>query len=981
MTTPTLVLILTATMAGVAGVAVLAWFLYTAYLNWFERRLEGRNGMYRKLVAEFASGEPEGMDAELHRSKVLKDLGALEAALEEQARSTDQPPWLLDAYDRRGLIDKYAKRLGKARRWKERALAAEILGRVGNAKAVPALLDAVRITHTEDAHVRDIALRALGRIADPRAIAPLIEALEGSEPWLAPHIAGILLHHGNQAVEPLLAVLARHAPSHARAWAANVLGELHAAPALPALLRGLEDPDDEARARSATALGNLGDRSAVAALLDHLLADPAQLVRASMASALGQLGDPDVTGRLVHALGDPAWWVRLRSVEALEHLGPQAEQALLTALDSGDGEIRRRAAVALERLGTAAVLAARVRNEENAGTAAAVLAKFSSAGARDMMAELLAAPEESVRRVMLGSLRRAGRRDLAAEIARAAVADPDPSLRSAALETLSTFHAPEAIPAALEVERGDPEPAVRAAAIGTLARLGHQDAVHRAMAHAGDAHAAVRAAAIDACARLSLQGVGDQLLGLLNDDPSPLVRERAALAVGLLAVPGGAAALDAVRRRPEPSAVHAAALLAIGIFDQESMVARLAEMPDSLAMQESLRDRLRRDPWFRLLRRRLPAVTAPELRAISTHTIEAAEAVLAREMEEVLDPGERIRLIGGLRALQGEESREALIEAARRDPSPEARMAALAALGEILRGDELLLVARQALADPSLLVRRAAVNLFSRIPPEEGLPAVIRSLRPGEDPSIFAAVTDLASASFRVFADLALRMPDDGDEAMVVVRIARASGHPDLRRLLLVLARSRSPEVRAEVASVWRQRPETADAESVAALILDPAVGVRRAAVRAAAATRMWSLLGRLAVDPDASVRRETALAVGAARDRIEETDAILEELAGDVAMPVRAAAYAARLVQGIPIPPPPRVAFGEVAAALRESADLPELRNIARTAADEDRRLAASFALAFLHDQVARDVAQTDPLPSIRHRVGSTLELAAARP
>jgi len=982
MTTLTLILVFAGTMTGVTVVAVLAWFLYTAYLNWFERRLERRKGMYRELVAELASGERAALDGELHRPEVLQDLGALEAALEEQARrTTGRPPWLLDAYDRLGLIDKYVERLSNARRWRERALAAELLGRVGNAKAVPALLDTVRATRTEDADVRDIALRALARIADPRAIAPLTEALESSEPWLAPHIADILTRHGGAAVDPLVAVLGRRTPSRARAWAANVLGELRAASALPELLRGLDDADDEVRAKSATALGRLGDRSAVATLLDHLLSDSAPFVRARIASALGRFGDVDVTDRLVHALGDPAWWVRVRSVEALERIGPSAEQPLLTALDSGDREIRGRAAVTLERLGAAAALAARIRNEEDDETAAAMLAKFPSAGARELIAELLVAPMESARGLMLRALRRAARRDLVPEIAQMALADPDPSLRAAALDTLSRFRVPEAIAAAFEVERGDPEPAVRVVAIEALARHGSEYAIRRAVAGVGDADAAVRAAAIDGCARMSLQGVGAQLLELLRDDPTPLVRERAALAVGLLAVPGGEAALLTVCLRPEPPAVHAAALLATGRFDQESMVARLAAMPDSTAAQQSLRDRFHRDPWFRLLRRHLPAARRPELRAIATHTVEAAEAALARGMDEVLDPGARIRLIGGLRALQGEESREALIEAARRDPSPEARTASLSALGGLLDGDELLSVARQALTDPSLLVRRAAVNLFSRIPPEKGLPVVIRSLKPGDDPTVFAAVADLAAPSFRVFADLALRMPDDGDEAMVAVRIARRLNHPDLPRLLPVLARSRSPEVREAIAALWRQRPETADAESLAPLTLDPAVGVRRAAARTAAAIRSWSLLWRLAADPDPSVRRETTLAVGAAPERTAETDAILETLAADIAMPVRAAAYAARLVQGMPISPPPGIDLGEVATALRESADLPALRQTARTASDENQRLAAALALALLHDHVAREVARTDPFPSIRHRVGGTLELAAAPP
>src|SRR5262249_48335138 len=230
MSSVTLILILAGAMTSVAVIAVLAWFCYTVYLTWFERRLERRKGMYRDLVAELAWGE-RTLDAELHRPETLEDLGALEAALEEQARrTTSRPAWLLEAYDHLGLIDKYVDRLRTARRWRARALAAELLGRVGNAKAVPALLETVEATRTEDADVRDIALRALARIADPRAVAPLTRALDAAESWLAPHVADILARHGEAAVEPLLAVLDRARPSPSRAWAANVLGELEARP-------------------------------------------------------------------------------------------------------------------------------------------------------------------------------------------------------------------------------------------------------------------------------------------------------------------------------------------------------------------------------------------------------------------------------------------------------------------------------------------------------------------------------------------------------------------------------------------------------------------------------------------------------------------------------------------------------------------------------------------------------------------------------
>lgn len=198
-----------AAMAGIGLVAVLSWLLYTSYLNRLERRLAYRKGLYRDLVTGLALRDRELLEPQLRELTTLKDFEALEAVLEEQARgSTERPAWLLDAYDRLGLVDKYVTRLRTATKWRERAFAAELLGRVGNAKAVPALLDTVAATRTEDADVREIALRALARIGDPRALSPLVNALKQSEVWLVPRIADILTRHGDLAVDPMIAFLA-----------------------------------------------------------------------------------------------------------------------------------------------------------------------------------------------------------------------------------------------------------------------------------------------------------------------------------------------------------------------------------------------------------------------------------------------------------------------------------------------------------------------------------------------------------------------------------------------------------------------------------------------------------------------------------------------------------------------------------------------------------------------------------------------------
>jgi HEAT repeat protein len=1159
-----LILIFAGTMLGVVLLAVLAWFIYTGYLTRVERRLARRKGVYRTLVAELASRERALLDPEIHRMGTLLDLEALEAVLEEQARGTaERPAWLLDVYDRLGLVDKYVQKLRTARQWRERAFAAELLGRVGNAKAVPVLLETVQATRTEDGDVREIALRALARIADPRAVEPLVEALKSSEVWLAPRIADILTRHGDLVVDPLIAFLDQPGRHPARAWAANVLGEVRAQRAFPALARGLGDLEDEVRAKSATAIGRLGDRRAIAYLLEHLLSDPAPFVRARIAGTLGQFDDPEVIDRLVRGLGDPAWWVRMRSVEALEQIGSTAEGPLLVALDDPDPEIRIRAAVALERLNVPAGLVGMIQRGERVPEAMETLVKFATAGARELLAELLLHPAPEVRTAVISAIRRAARRDLAPELAQAGRADADPDVRAAAFDALRALGALEAVPHALEgmtdpdervrsaaitllgslggpeavqhlrgrvgdpeaavrvavaralgllradsavadfqrllgdprsevreagargaAEAGarplvpalidllgdsdaavqlaavealgtlrdpaavpslvrtfagagpdlreaiveaigrldvatvaglvdvlvanrdtlgklgairtlgrmqspavasvidrlwqDPEPAVRAAALEAFGRIGGEVASGPATAGLHDPADAVRAAAADACARLHLSSQGPVVLGLLQQDPSPLVRERAALAVGLLRVPGGEAALAAVCHRDEPVDVRAAAALASGAFEETSIVARVVEMTDQAAVREELRQRLKEDPLARLLARKLSPARHLELRSLGAVASDAAERSLAEGMRSILDSGERIRLISGLRAFQGEQSRGALLQVIRGDPSPEVRTAALTAISTLLQGDELLALAERALGDPSLLVRRAAVGLFAGIPPERGLPSLLQTLRADDDPAVLAAVAERAEAAFPSFVDLALGLPLDGPEATLVARVARYIHHPELPRLLPVMARSGSPEVREAIAALWSHRADVVDAASLEALVLDPVASVRRVAAGAAGAAERWDLLARMVEDPDPGVRHEVGLVLGQARHLGAEGKAALERLSGDSETTVRAAAYVGWLLQGTPLPLPPGLDLQAVAASLAAIADRAGLREAARTEPGEDRRLSAALALALLQDDVAREVARTDPVPTIRHRVSGTLELAA---
>jgi HEAT repeat protein len=1169
MTRITVLLVMAAVMLAVGLLTVLVWFIYTTYLDRVERRLAARKSLYRELVSELATRDRALLEPTIHQMKTLYDLDALEAVLEEQARAAvGRPEWLLEVYDELGLVDKYIDKLRTARKWRDRAFAAELLGRVGGAKAVPALLETVLATRTEDSDVREIALRALARIADPRAVEPLIAALSSADPWLTARIADILTRHGDAAVDPLITLLTVSSPHAGRAWAANVLGEVRAPRAFPALVRALNDPHDEVRGKAATALGRLGDRRAINHLLEHLLTDPAPFVRVRIAFTLGQFGGPEVIDRLVHALRDPAWWVRVRSVEALEQIGPAAEGPLLVALDDPDTTIRSRAAAALERLGVPDSLVRMIETGANSAEASDMLVRLSAGGARELLVELMRHSSPAVREAVITAIRRGRRGDLTRELMQTATHDSEPSLRALALDGLRALRSEPAVAVAiacladpdhavraaavrligelggreavemLRPRTGDPEPAVRAAAARALGALrateaqpdllqllsdsepavreaalggateaglrplvsriiellddndpsvrhaaaravgilgdeqavpallrafpeappelretitsavirldiestpalietllespdvGSRIAVARMMGRlrppgfvdvlAGLSHSAepavravaiqalghgtrvagaeqdargtlvaaavgdpddnVRARAVDAAARLGLEAQGPIIARLLASDPSATVRERAALAVGILHLPGGEGPLIEACRRTEPTNVRAAAALAAGVFDPDSLVVRVLEMPDQAAVRELLRQRLTSDPWFRLLERKLSRARARELRALSATGAGEGQSYLAEGLRSTLDTGERVRMIGGLRAFQGEQSLTALLQIVREDPSPEVRTAALGAVSDLLDTEELLAVGGRALGDPSLLVRRAAVDLFAKVAPKSAFPKLIRAIRPDEDPAVLAAAAELAAQQFHSFREVTSALPLDPSQAVLLARVARFIHHPELSDLLLPLTRSTWPEVREAVAELGHHRPDAMDPAALDALTADPMISVRYAAAGAAAAAERYDLLDRMRQDPDMRVRRQVALALGRSAPVGKAGLGILERLGLDPEMPVRAAAYVGRLLQGMPVPLPPGIDPKSAAEAVREGSDLLSLRETALGRTGEERRLAAALALAMLQDEVAREVARTDPIPSIRHRVAGALELA----
>ena len=246
-----------------------------------------------------------------------------------------------------------------------------------------------------------------------------------------------------------------------------------------------------------------------------------------------------------------------------------------------------------------------------------------------------------------------------------------------------------------------------------------------------------------------------------------------------------------------------------------------------------------------------PRATSSFARSAPTTTA-AAERSLAEGMRSILDAGERIRLISGLRAFQGEQSRGALLQVIRGDPSPEVRTAALTAVGGLLDDDELLAVARRALGDPSLLVRRAAVVLFARIPPERGLPSLLRT-PPRRRRSGRARERGRAGGGGVPH----VRGPRPGDAARRArsrcwwPRSPATCTTPSCRGCCRSWRGAARPRCARRSRRSGATVPTWSDLAALEALTMDPVVAVRREAAGAAGGVECWRLLARMADDPD----------------------------------------------------------------------------------------------------------------------------------
>jgi HEAT repeat protein len=293
-----------------------------------------------------------------------------------------------------------------------RMAAANALGRLGNAKTLPQLIERL---DDESPRVRARAARAIGTIGAPKGVPPLAKRLDAPNVDVRREVADALAAIGTDgAVEALVSHIDDESPE-IRHVVVSAIGEVGDPRPLDALIEALQDENGVVR------------RTAVFSIIELLSSAPtdrSHALRESVVERLRQTDDESVVGPLVDILENTteagprrnAAWL-LGRVAGDEHAARVAD-ALADALDDDDRMTVQFATTSLVEIGGSVVerrmLSVIDEDRFSPGARAKavfVLGKVGGDRARDRLSRLVdRADDDSVRKQAFSALSKLGGR-------------------------------------------------------------------------------------------------------------------------------------------------------------------------------------------------------------------------------------------------------------------------------------------------------------------------------------------------------------------------------------------------------------------------------------------------------------------------------------------------------------------------------------------------------------------------------------------
>lgn len=227
--------------------------------------------------------------------------------------------------------------LFKEEDWKLRVLAADILGKLGDRKAVPYLKGRLIDPRREVSRAAARAMRNLGDNCGETVFSILCgdEALNDQ-----------LLKNNPDGLDEIFMHFLQDQDWQIRKRAADMLGIIRSRYALRPLINALSDTDGWVRSSASLAIGRIGDGNGIKPLI-RTLSDPNPRVRMSGAEALGELKAAEAVDKLIELLQDNLD-VKQAVIKALGEIGdPLSSPALAPMLGDSEETIRNMTVEAL----------------------------------------------------------------------------------------------------------------------------------------------------------------------------------------------------------------------------------------------------------------------------------------------------------------------------------------------------------------------------------------------------------------------------------------------------------------------------------------------------------------------------------------------------------------------------------------------------------------------------------------------------------
>lgn len=227
-----------------------------------------------------------------------------------------------------------------------RKAAVVALGRIGDARAAPALIEVL----DEDPELVIPAADALAKIGDPRAFEALLALVGDTNAGVRQAVVGALNSLGSPLMQGRVLPLLEDDDPNVRESAVKIAGYFGYPECVELLLKRCHDEDERVRRAAVEHLPFIEDERATPSLVSALRHETPK-VRAAAAGALALAEGAEVSASLIEALGDEDSWVRYFAARSLGRLKVVESADALAGLARDDKANHVRIA-AVEALGS-----------------------------------------------------------------------------------------------------------------------------------------------------------------------------------------------------------------------------------------------------------------------------------------------------------------------------------------------------------------------------------------------------------------------------------------------------------------------------------------------------------------------------------------------------------------------------------------------------------------------------------------------------